>query len=460
MFNREPVRRLLLALLFVALLSSPSLADAQAAWSLTAARQPIQAGYVTLDAVTAARPAWVVVSAEDGETILGQTLVEAGTHAHVPVRIDALRATPTLRAWLAADEGQTGVYEASDPAQTTPSDFAVFGLVLRDEPRRARDVTEVVALRVIAQRDGWVVVGLGRGEPDGPVAFGLAPVSAGVSEDVRIPIENPAQLIGRSFDVTLHVDAGEIGTFEFPGPDIPALPEDGVVQNRLPRIAREPLSFGTTFIRGEPALITAEDRTLIVPAAASPDAGFLVLRTGGARSQIIGSAPITAGVNTDVAITIPSDVAVPGSAFLEIFSALPAAGEALEPPDFSPDTVEVLLSDGIMIGTQNRLNNQTQDAITAIGGIVIGRVVASQDVWLEVVSSAAGLPTIAVAPLPAGISRNVVIPIPADASAPDLTLLIRMHRDAGQPGVYEFPGPDEVLRDADGTAIQSGIVVQ
>jgi hypothetical protein len=82
--------------------------------------------------------------------------------------------------------------------------------------------TTVLDQVTIAQ-NGWAVVSRAdaNGQPLRNAIIGLAPVQAGVSTNVQVPL-NGALADGDKLVVVLHADEGTGGTFEYPnGPDTP-----------------------------------------------------------------------------------------------------------------------------------------------------------------------------------------------------------------------------------------------
>ncbi|RME54457.1 MAG: LPXTG cell wall anchor domain-containing protein, partial [Caldilineae bacterium] len=73
---------------------------------------------------------------------------------------------------------------------------------------------------VVAAQDGWMVIHAQKDGGIGPV-IGHAPVSAGTNTDVVVTID--ADAATETLYAMLHIDAGEMGTYEFPGPDGPVV---------------------------------------------------------------------------------------------------------------------------------------------------------------------------------------------------------------------------------------------
>lgn len=78
----------------------------------------------------------------------------------------------------------------------------------------------VLIARVVSQGPGWLVVHTQADGKPGPV-IGYSPVRDGVNLDVVVAVDT--QRATGSLYAMLHTDAGSIGTYEFPGPDVPVM---------------------------------------------------------------------------------------------------------------------------------------------------------------------------------------------------------------------------------------------
>lgn len=80
---------------------------------------------------------------------------------------------------------------------------------------------------VSAAADGWIVAHLDEGGKPGKV-LGQTAVKAGANANVVIKLSESVPVDGKLWPM-LHVDAGTIGTYEFPGPDAPVKDSAGNV---------------------------------------------------------------------------------------------------------------------------------------------------------------------------------------------------------------------------------------
>lgn len=99
------------------------------------------------------------------------------------------------------------------------------------------DGTQVTVDQVVAAEAGWLVIHAdGDGRP-GPV-IGKTAVPAGTTDNVVVVLDEP--IYGETtLWAMLHVDAGEIGTYEFPGADGPVRVDDAVVVSPFTATAPE-----------------------------------------------------------------------------------------------------------------------------------------------------------------------------------------------------------------------------
>ena len=78
---------------------------------------------------------------------------------------------------------------------------------------------EITVAKVTAAQDGWIVAHLDEGGAAGKV-LGQTAVKKGDNANVKIKLSQDVPVGGKLWPM-LHIDAGKIGTYEFPGPDAP-----------------------------------------------------------------------------------------------------------------------------------------------------------------------------------------------------------------------------------------------
>lgn len=91
--------------------------------------------------------------------------------------------------------------------------------------------TSITVATVSATKDGWIVVHLDEGGSPGKV-LGQTAVKAGDNKNVVVTLSE-AVPVGRKLWPMLHIDAGTIGTYEFPGADAPVSVNGMVIMKQI-----------------------------------------------------------------------------------------------------------------------------------------------------------------------------------------------------------------------------------
>ena len=89
------------------------------------------------------------------------------------------------------------------------------------------DGASVTVSSVTSAGDGWVVIHADDGGKPGAV-LGQTAVGAGTTDNVIVLLDPPLAASGQLWAM-LHVDAGTVGTYEFPGADAPAMDNGNIV---------------------------------------------------------------------------------------------------------------------------------------------------------------------------------------------------------------------------------------
>jgi hypothetical protein len=184
-------------------------------------------------------PAWVVIRDLNGGmlgAVLGHTGIPKGTSHAIAVDLNRdIVDGETLYAVLHDDDGQVGVFEypggdmpvmgsggvgmveksftVSTEAQAHPSITA-----------NAQSLSDLSTVVVVAQAlsvgPGWVTIHEDAAGSPGAV-IGHTRVVSGSHSNVAVTLDRPV-VNGETLHAMLHVDAGVLGTYEFPGVDVPA----------------------------------------------------------------------------------------------------------------------------------------------------------------------------------------------------------------------------------------------
>ncbi len=301
---------LLIGVLSVAFLPR---ASAQTAPSVTVADQVVMDSQVVVGKVVAAQDGWIVIHAGDKNgTVLGHTAVKAGENDNVEVQIDMSKGTPKVSAMLHIDAGVIGTYEfpgADVPVKDASGNvvnvpFNIIGVDIADQ--FVKDTKAVAINNIIAQVDGWIVIHAG--DKNGTV-LGHSPIKAGLNQNVTVSLDDVSKVTDM-MTAMIHIDAGTIGTYEFPGPDTP--PSLGGA------ISNEPF-WTVDHVRVEDQKLAA-DGTFTVPSVLASKAGWIVIHANDKTGTQLGHAPVKAGPNANVQVHIddPSKITDQVSAMLHI----------------------------------------------------------------------------------------------------------------------------------------------
>jgi len=276
---------------------------------------------------------------------------------------------------------------------------------------------------------GWMVIHADNGEgAPGPV-IGFRQLQTGMNVNFAVPVDTASAT--PTLFAMLHEDTGEAGVYEFgevEGADLPVLVDEAPV---TPPFNVELIGVTDQFIA---------DGTVTVGSVVVSQDGFVVVHADngeGAPGPVLGFAAITAGQNSDVAVTLD------GEATNVLFPMLHVdTGEAgvyefgtVEGADGPVAVDGVVAVTGITVGTPAmRVPDQiVTDTVTATS------VLSDGPGWLVIhAESEEGGPgpVIGFAAVEDGINTDVTVEIDADAATP--TLFPMLHVDTGEAGVYEF----------------------
>lgn len=281
---------------------------------------------VTIGSVTAAQDGFVVIHSGDAASfgpVLGVTPISAGTTTNVVVEIAAEGRTAYLWPMLHVDTGTVGTYEfgtvegadspvvvngavATLPVNTVANINATSQVVTSSDNAPAMmEAASVYIASVLSDGPGFVVIHIDNNGAPGPVAGFLA-VPAGYSSNLEVPLDAAVALTPVVWPM-LHVDTGVVGTYEFgmvEGADSPVRVGDAVVT--FPINATAAMTFD--------AQALGEGGTVTIASAVIDSAGWLVIHAdnAGAPGPVLGYAPLNAGLNRNVVVTL-TDTAAAGA---------------------------------------------------------------------------------------------------------------------------------------------------
>jgi hypothetical protein len=230
-------RRFLLIFGALAAFALVAAAGAAAAPAVNVSNQADKEDTVTIDKVVSDGPGWIVIHIEAAGApgpVIGYSPVADGVNTNVVVKIDSYKATPTLFAMLHKDVGKVGVYEfpgADVPVMAggmmvSPA-FQVSGIDARVYVKDQAVMSGSVSIaEVLSNGPGWLVIHIDANGAPGAV-IGWAAVKDGLTRNLPVTID--AAKATPVLYAMLHTDAGKVGTYEFPGPDVPVMVDDKMV---------------------------------------------------------------------------------------------------------------------------------------------------------------------------------------------------------------------------------------
>src|SRR6266545_3512834 len=142
-------------------------------------------------------------------------------------------------------KGGTGMAASIVVAAAAAAAAAPSGSV--DAADQAIVDSSITVENVTAGQDGWIVAHLDEGGKPGKV-IGHTAVKTGENKDVKIKLSEDVPAGGKLWPM-LHIDAGAIGTYEFPGPDAPVIVDGNIVMKQIAvtaAAAAAPTRIGST----------------------------------------------------------------------------------------------------------------------------------------------------------------------------------------------------------------------
>jgi predicted lipoprotein with Yx(FWY)xxD motif len=363
---------------------------------------------------------------------------------------------------------------------------------------QASNGSTVVVAKVISKGPGWIAIHAQQAGQIGPV-IGYAPLKDGENDNVTVKID-PSKSTPTLYAM-LHVDAGVIGTYEFPGPDVPYMAngqmvspafnvQQGAAANLTPAVTIQDqdvsggkvtvddvVSNGPGWVdihvqnqdgsigneigysavhggdnRGVSVTIDASKATSTLYAMLHVDAGTPgVFESSGADTNVVlngqkvgspfkNAAGQAAGAApTGAASGSPTTGAVQATP-----NPAPTVGAN---PTQAPAVSAPTPTNGVMVMATPQAGGaqplvKVSDQQIQNGSIKVDDVISPGPGWIVIYTVKNGQPDqpIGYTHLNDGDNPNVVVKI--DTTKPVDNLYAQLQVDAGTVGTYEFPGPD------------------
>lgn len=191
----------------------------------------------------------------------------------------------------------------------------------------------------------------------------------------------------------------------------------------------------------------AEDGRLVVGSVTTLAPGWLVIQTddNGLPGEILGYAPVATGVNDDIVVEVDPYMATP-TMHVTLHRDDGRAGSFEYP---GPDTpvqsngAAVSLPFAVDIGVFLPELAVSDQEVTSEGEVRVDRVVSPGEGWVALHSDALGEPggIIGQTYVAEGENENVLIRFDWREATPRMYVVL--HHDAGESGLFDFPGADE-----------------
>ena len=193
--------------------------------------QVLSQNMFTFDSTNVDYPHWLVFHSGAGEPIISDTVsVSAGGNGGMMVPYQAAPSTTpdlTIVPMIHIDNGVIGTFEfpAKDSLGARTLDGAIEvgsatneapSITANDQAVNSSDTTITVASAKIGV-DGWIAVHADSATGE---IIGTEWIAAGENTDVTVKLDSLPAVDDVLYPM-LHIDAGEAGTFEFPGADVP-----------------------------------------------------------------------------------------------------------------------------------------------------------------------------------------------------------------------------------------------
>jgi LPXTG-motif cell wall-anchored protein len=181
--------------------------------------------------------------------VIGHTAVKKGDNKDVAIALsESVAAGGKLWPMLHIDAGVIGTYEfpgpdapvivggnivmkqiaVTAPAAAAPAQAAADSVTVSDQ---AITNSSITVANVTASVDGWIVAHLDEGGKPGKV-IGNTAVKKGDNKNVVIKLSEAVAVGGKLWPM-LHIDAGTIGTYEFPGADAPVIVDGNFIMKQI-----------------------------------------------------------------------------------------------------------------------------------------------------------------------------------------------------------------------------------
>jgi len=346
------------------------------------------------------------------------------------------------------------------------------------------DGTTVIVADVFSQGPGWMVI---HNQVDGNLGpwIGYTHVNSGDNKNVAVKID-PAQATAVMYAM-LHTDAGVIGKYEFPGPDVPAMLNGEMVAPSFTATVNSDAANITPDIK-----VTDQDITngkVIIASVTSRGPGWVDIHTQGADGKMgvqIGYTAVKPGVSQNIVVNIDANKATPvmdamlhidagiigkyespgpdtpqqangamvsrpfrtSTAAVTEMPSMPEANgsnpsvevtETMPASSPTPDMGMVMTTPSGNVSPMVKISDQP----LVDGVVMVDEVVSVGPGWVVIyTTNGNGQPSQPIGHAPVKDGDNLKVMVPVDPTMAQGTLYAQLHVDSGIAGTFEYPGPD------------------
>lgn len=354
------------------------------------------------------------------------------------------------------DADEPGERATETPAPTvestpTPAPTATATATATPRPQPAvsairqtlEEAGTVTISELFAPEPAWLVIYAGdSGQPDD--ILGYTAVPEGENTDVTVEVD--VYRATETLRAALHRDAGEREAFEFPGPDEPFQVDGEAVATTFPVEIR---ALIPSVVVSDQEIERGEGQ-IIVDSVTADRPGWVVLHADGAGQSdqedepgpILGQTPVDEGVSEGVVVRFDWQQVTP-RLHVALYEDRGEMGR------FDPAEDEPIAINGTPIRSSFTATLPTDVLVinqpATTGEIVVDRAVANGPSWLVVYNDFEGMTAdrLGFAPLPAGVSQGITIPLTSDNITPMLHIMV--HEDAEPTGEFNYPEPDRAI---------------
>lgn len=347
------------------------------------------------------------------------------------------QASPSATNAVASTEEPTAEPTATPSPALTPTEEPIVPAVSVTD-QVLEDDGQLVIEEVIAAEPGWIVLYTDQDGSPGEL-LGFAAVEEGQNETITIQLDPLAAT--DTLHALLHIDAGENGVFDFPGPDNPLNIEGDPVEAMF--VVDRRATYPSITIEDQEM---SPDGLVQISSVVSSGPGWIVLYQDedGETGRMMGYLPVKPGVNENLSLPVNWREATPF--FIAALYEDNGQPDVFEAPDIDEPVVansepvsisfEIALPPDVYILNQPIIDNK----------IIVERAVSRGPGWLVVYRDEEGATgnIVGFAPLEDGVNQQIEVEILTSAVSPILHIII--HEDNGTPGEFDFPVDDGPMR--------------